>query len=123
MQPLFFDNENLIQSSSQGSSQLSQVVSRVMLSIAPNNNDESASKRRKATENLELNNTIVKIRMPRIPKSYQRRQYGVMFANVFNAGDRDFMWSYLDTFSRVDHMFIMKKVSMLLFAILYQFFP
>lgn len=70
----------------------------------------STTKKRKATEYPEENTTVMKIRMPRIPKSDQRRQYGVMFANVFNAGDRDFMGSYLDTFTRGDHMYVMKKV-------------
>jgi hypothetical protein len=42
--------------------------------------------------------TMIRIPLPRIPKRDVRRNYGVMFANVYNAVNYDYMMKYLNHF-------------------------
>lgn len=70
-------------------------------------------KKRKPAQIFQENSDCLvpaRIPLPRVLKSDIRRQYGTMFANVFNTGEYDFMWNFLDTFVRPDDLYIMRKV-------------
>jgi hypothetical protein len=47
--------------------------------------------------------------LPRIVKSDIRRQYGTMFANVYNSPDFDYMKDFMDTFCNQDVTFIVQE--------------
>jgi len=51
-----------------------------------------------------------KIPMPRILKSDIRRKYGTLFANVYNAGEYDLMWNFLQMFVCPNSFYTLKRI-------------
>lgn len=52
------------------------------------------------------------IHLPRIPKSDIRRSFGIMFMNVYNSGDFQYMNTFLDRFVSHDYRYVYLKDGM-----------
>jgi len=109
----FCDDEEI--SSTTAINQIPNNNTTALQTASPTNSNQLKPKNKKKRKPAEISKESdcfmpARIPLPRIWKSDIRRQYGTMFANVFNNGDYSFMWNFLDTFVRPDDLYIMKKV-------------
>ncbi len=59
--------------------------------------------------------------LPRIPRNDVRRQYAMMFSNVYNSHDWNYMSRFVQTFFHPNVSILFQKYSKLLFSFLFSF--
>jgi len=82
----------------------------LLIPVLHRQKNKGKKKRKVANDSAKCDGLVpARIPLPRILKSDIRRKYGTFFANVFNSGEYQFMWSFLDTLVEPNFLYTMKK--------------